>query len=210
MPEGERQRLRRRHPKRQGDLQTGRRGRHSLAGLRPERRVGTVVHDAQGLRRPARREPLLGERPCARGRDRARRLGRRDPGEPRRRAVPAHARLRARRHERVARRALRADREREVPRALTPLPSQGRARSALTRRGPARRAPCEHTDSEADRPGAPLRAHGRRERQTHRGVLLGPRRPPPLVRDRRQQRRRALRPARQAQPPAQPELVRGL
>ena len=95
--------------------------------------------------RPARRAPLRRQRAGARGLDEARGRGRPPSTAPMtRRAVPAHARHRARRHERGARGRRGADRRPEVPRR-SPAASATRRCSRRSPKGATRSTDCTPT-----------------------------------------------------------------
>ena len=75
-----------------------------------------------------------------------------------RRADPADARHRVRRHERGDGRPLRRHRRQALARSVVPLRAQGGPRSAEARRGSAERPARQHAGAEADRIGGALRA----------------------------------------------------
>ena len=110
-------------------------------------------------------------------------------------AAAGVARHRVRRHERGARQHLRGDRQRRA--TCAPRMRSITKRSSI--RSPRSEDPLNglHANTQIPqdhRRRARVRAHRRRALPRHRDVLLGPRRAPPLVRHRRQQRRRGVLP----------------
>ena len=92
-------RLRRRHSQWQKDL-CGNQSRPDQYAGQSQRRLGSLVHHPQGIRRLLGRLSLLPQRPGAGRREEIRRLGRRRNRRALPRSDAAHARDRARRHDR--------------------------------------------------------------------------------------------------------------
>ena len=155
----ERRRLRRRPARASAKRSpTCQQGQHPLGELRPERPVVALVHAAQDVRRPARRVPPHRQSHGARDRGEVRAVGGAIPRADERRADPADARHRVRRHERGDGRSLRRHRRPALARSVVPLRAQGGPRSAEARRGSAERPARQHAGAEADRIGGALRA----------------------------------------------------